>query len=202
MSRRSRTFPVFLLAALVALPAAAADTWVVDRSHAEVSFQVRHLMVKVRGHFQDFEANIQADAAKPEASSVVFTVKTASINTSNEGRDKHLRSADFFDVENHPEMTFKSSAIKATGKDTFDVAGTLTIRGISKEIVLPVTFQGFLKDPWGKEKAGFETSVTLNRKDFGMVWNKALDAGGVVLGDEVWVNITFEAVKQTRAAAN
>jgi polyisoprenoid-binding protein YceI len=188
--------------ALLAASPALADTWVVDKSHSEAGFQIRHMMAKVRGRFNDFAGTIVADPAKPEASSVEFTLKAASIDTSNENRDKDLRGANFFDVEKFPEITFKSTRVKAAGKDRYDVTGTLTMRGVAREVTLPVSFLGFGKDPWGNEKAGFSTDVTLNRKDFGIVWNKALDSGGVLLGDEVWVSINLETAKKKEAASN
>jgi polyisoprenoid-binding protein YceI len=191
-----------LVAALAASAAPAADTYVVDKAHSEATFQVRHIVTRVRGNFADISGTIQADGAKPEASSVEFTVKTASIDTGVPDRDKHLQSADFFEAEKYPEMTFKSTRIKPVGKDRYEVTGTFTLRGVSKELTLPVTFLGFAKDPRGNEKAGFETSVTLNRKDFGMVWNKVLDNGGALLGDEVYVSVNIEANKQKAAASN
>ena len=131
------------------------------------------------------------------ASSVEFHIKAASIDTGNQAdRDKHLRTADFFDVEKYPEITFKSESIKATGKDKYDVTGTLTLHGVSKKVTLPVTYLGQAKDPWGNTRAGFETETTLNRKDYGIVWNKALDSGGVLLGDDVKVDIDLETVKK------
>jgi polyisoprenoid-binding protein YceI len=192
-----------LVAALVlaASPALAGDTYVVDKGHSEATFQVRHLVTKVRGHFGDFEGTIQVDPARPEASTVEFVVKAASLDTAHAERDKHLRSADFFDVEEHPEIRFKSSKITAKGKDAYEVSGTLTMRGISKEITLPVSFLGFAKDPWGNEKAGFETQITLNRKDFGMVWNKTLDSGGWLLGDEAYITVNIEANKKKDTAS-
>jgi polyisoprenoid-binding protein YceI len=193
---------VALVAALAASAAPAADTYVVDKAHSEATFQVRHIVTRVRGNFADISGTIQADGAKPEASSVEFTVKTASIDTGVPDRDKHLQSADFFEAEKYPEMTFKSTRIKPVGKDRYEVTGTFTLRGVSKELTLPVTFLGFAKDPRGNEKAGFETSVTLNRKDFGMVWNKVLDNGGALLGDEVYVSVNIEANKQKAAASN
>jgi polyisoprenoid-binding protein YceI len=154
----------------------------------------------VRGKFGDIAGAIQVDKDKPEASSVEFVAKTASVDTGVADRDKHLRSADFFDVEKFPEMTFKSTRIQAVGQDRYEVTGTLSLRGVQKELTLPVTFLGFARDPWGNEKAGFETQVTLNRKDFGMVWNKTLDNGGVFLGDEVYVTVSVEANKQKAEA--
>lgn len=189
------------LATLAALPARAADVYTIDPAHSDVSFQVRHLVSQVRGRFNEYSGTINMDPANLAKSSVEFRVKAASIDTQLPDRDKHLRSPDFFDVEKHPEIVFKSSKITATGKDQYDVAGTLTIRGVAKPVTLPVTFLGAAKDPWGNEKAGFSTETTLNRKDFGMIWNAALDNGGVVLGDTVKVSIDLEVLKQKPVAA-
>ena len=193
------------LTAAVAVLAASpvlADTYVIDKNHSDASFQVRHMMSRVRGQFNDYAGSITVDPAKPESAIVEFTLKAASIDTANDNRDKDLRGPNFFDVEKFPEITFKSTKVKATGKDKYDVAGTLTIHGVAKEVTLPVQFLGFGKDPWGNEKAGFAIDTTLNRKDFGIVWNKALDNGGVLLGDEVWVSINLEAGKKKEAASN
>jgi polyisoprenoid-binding protein YceI len=190
-----------LVSALVATSALAADTYTFDKSHTEASFQVRHMVTKVRGKFTDFAGTIKLDPAKPEASSVEFAIKTASVATGEEKRDQHLKSPDFFDVEKFPELTFKSSAIKASGKDKYDVAGTLTIHGVSKQVTLPVSFLGYVKSPWGDERAGFETGITLNRKDYGLVWNKTLETGGLLVGEEVEVSVNIEAVKQKEAAS-
>ena len=189
-------------AAVLAASPVLADTYVIDKSHSEAGFQIRHLMSKVRGRFNDYAGTISVDPAKPESASVEFTIKSASIDTSNENRDKDLRSANFFDVEKFPELTFKSSKVKATGKDKYDVTGTLTIHGVAKEVTLPVQFLGFAKDPWGNDRAGFSIDTTINRKDYGIVWNKALDNGGALLGDEVWVSINLETTKKKETAAN
>ncbi|MFI5184539.1 MAG: YceI family protein [Vicinamibacteria bacterium] len=199
MNRRFASFA--LVSAFVATSALAADTYTFDKVHTEASFQVRHMVTKVRGKFTDFAGTIKIDPAKPEASSVEFAIKTASVATGEEKRDQHLKSADFFDVEKFPELTFKSSAIKATGKDKYDVAGTLTIHGVSKQVTLPVSFLGFVKSPWGDERAGFETGITLNRKDYGLVWNKTLETGGLLVGEEVEVSVNIEAVKQKETAS-
>ena len=193
---------VLAMLTLVAGPALAADTLVIDRSHSEAGFQVRHLFTNVRGRFGAFEGTIAMDPAKPEASSVRFTIDASTIDTDNPDRDKHLRSPDFFDVANHPTITFTSEKIRATGKDRYAVTGMLTMRGVAKTMTLPVSFLGVGKDPWGNERAGFTTSVTLNRKDFGINWNKALDNGGVLLGDEVAVTVDLEAVKQAPKPAS
>jgi polyisoprenoid-binding protein YceI len=189
-------------AAVLAASPVLADTYVIDKSHSDASFQVRHMMSRVRGQFNDYAGSITVDPAKPESASVEFTLKAASIDTANDNRDKDLRSANFFDVEKFPEITFKSTKVKATGKDKYDVTGTLTIHGVAKEVTLPVQFLGFGKDPWGNEKAGFAIDTTLNRKDFGIVWNKTLDSGGVLLGDEVWVSINLETSKKKETATN
>jgi len=196
-----RLAAIAFVAGLLASPGLAADSYVFDKNHSEAGFQVRHIVTRVRGKFGDISGTIQLDKDRPEASSVEFAAKTASVDTGVADRDKHLRSPDFFDVEKFPEMTFKSTKIKAVGQDRYEVTGTFTLRGVQKELTLPVTFLGFAKDPWGHETAGFETSVTLNRKDFGMVWNKTLDNGGVFLGDEVYVTVNVEADKQKAEAA-
>ncbi|MES1245711.1 MAG: YceI family protein [Acidobacteriota bacterium] len=192
-----------LAAALIATSAIAAraDVYTIDKGHSEVSFQVRHLVTQVRGGFNDYEGAINLDPANLEKSSVDFRIKAASIDTNLADRDKHLKGEDFFYVEKYPEITFKSKSVKKTGKDTYDVAGTLTMRGVSKEVTLPVTFLGTVKDPWGNEKAGFSTDLTLNRKDYGINWNAALDNGGVVLSDDVKISINLETQKKKDAAA-
>ena len=188
------------LALAASVASAAPQAFLVDKGHSEASFKVRHLLSKVPGRFDDFEGRIQLDLAKPESSSVEFRIRAASVDTDLPDRDKHLRSADFFDVENHPEIVFKSESIRRVDKDRYDVTGTLNIRGVGKRITLPVTYLGQVSDPWGNRRAGYSTAVTLNRKDFGMVWNKALDQGGFVLGDEVWVTIEIEAIQSKTAS--
>ena len=174
----------------------AAETFVVDKSHSEATFQVRHMMSKVSGKFDDFAGKVEVDRTKPGASSVEFTIKTASINTGVADRDKHLRSADFFDAEKNPEITFKSTKIvPGKTKNVYNVSGNLTMRGVTKPVTIPVEFGGFGKDPWGNERAGFSLTTTVNRKDYGINWNKALDNGGFLLSDEVTINVNIEAQK-------
>ncbi|MCL4845214.1 MAG: YceI family protein [Acidobacteria bacterium] len=168
-------------------------TFSLDKSHSEVMFQVRHLVTKVRGRFSDFGGTIDFDAVAPERSSVAFSVKTASIDTNEPKRDEHLRSADFFEVERFPAMTFASRRIEKTGDETFLVHGDLTMRDVTKTIALPVTFLGMARDPWGNEKLGFEAETTLNRKDFGLAWNAVLETGGFLVGDEVKVTLSLQA---------
>ncbi|HNV04035.1 MAG TPA: YceI family protein [Vicinamibacterales bacterium] len=168
-------------------------TFTIDKTHSEATFQVRHLVTKVRGHFSDLGGTIQADEAHPERSSVTFTIQAASIDTGTPDRDAHLRAEDFFHVEKYPAITFVSTSIVAAGGDRYDVTGDLTMRGVTKRITLPVTFLGSAKDPWGHEKIGFETETTLNRKDFGLTWNAALETGGLLVGDEVKVSVSIQA---------
>jgi polyisoprenoid-binding protein YceI len=204
MTRKLATATAALLALAVSPLWAATETYTVDKAHSEASFQVRHMVSKVRGRFNDFDGTLNLDKAKPEASTVEFTIKAESINTDVPNRDKHLKTADFFDVEKYPTITFKSSKIVPKGKDQYDVTGTFTLHGVSKEITLSVTFLGFAtaKGRDGStEKAGFETSTTINRKDYGIVWNSPLESGGVLLGDEVTITINIEANKQKEKPA-
>ena len=180
-----------LLALAAALPAAAATTWVVDPAHSNVDFVVRHLMANVRGQFTAFDATVVMDT-DPAKSSVEFTIQAKSVDTANEQRDAHLRSADFFDVENHPTITFRSTAVRKTGENAYEVTGQLTMRGVTRVITLPVTFLGEMVDPWGNTKVGFETETRLDRKEYGINWNKALDRGGYILSDEVRVAIGLQ----------
>lgn len=180
----------------VPMAARAADSFTVDTAHSDVVFRIRHLISKVSGTFNDFDAKIVMDLDNLDASSVRFTISASSIDTRNDKRDQHLRSEDFFWVERYPEITFVSSKIVKTGDDSFDVTGKLSMRGTSKEITLPVTYYGKMASPWGDTRAGFSTVITLNRKDFNIVWNKTLDAGGMVLGDTVDIEINLEAVLQ------
>ncbi|MEA2166442.1 MAG: hypothetical protein QOK37_4569 [Thermoanaerobaculia bacterium] len=191
-------FRTFAVAAILASATSlfAAETFIVDKPHSEATFQVRHMMSKVSGKFDDFAGKIEIDRARPAASSVEFTIKTASINTGNADRDKHLRSADFFDADKNPEITFKSTKIVATKtKNLYNVSGNLTMRGVTKQITVPVELTGFGKDPWGNERVGFSLTTKVNRKDYGINWNKALDNGGFLLSDEVTINVNLEAQK-------
>jgi len=169
-------------------------TFQIDKSHSEVTFRVRHLLTKVRGRFSDFEGTIAFDAGRPDASSVTLAIQAGSIDTNQADRDTHLRSADFFAADQFPTLTFESTGITSTGEGSYDVAGTLTIRGVSQAIVLPVTHLGSATDPWGNEKLAFETETTINRKDFGLNWNAALDTGGFLVGDEVTISVSVQAV--------
>ena len=165
----------------------------IDRGHSEVAFQVRHLLSKVRGRFTDFAGTIEFDENEPQKSRIEVSIQTASIDTAEADRDAHLRNADFFEVDRYPAMTFKSTSVVSRGGGSYDVAGDLTIRGVTKRVTLDASFLGRATDPWGNERAGFEAEVTLNRKDFGLHWNAALETGGFLVGDEVKVMLSVEA---------
>ena len=188
-------FAVLAASLALAAPVQAAETYQFDKAHTTVGFQVRHIYTNVSGKFTDFTGTIQVDRAKPESSTVDFTIQATSIDTSEPRRDQHLRSADFFDVANNPTITFKSTSIKANGKDSWLVTGDFTMHGVTKSVVLPVTLLGEGKDPMGNEKMGLETGLTINRKDYGLTWNKALETGGVLVGEEVKIQVAIEANK-------
>ena len=173
--------------------ATAVRTLEIDRSHSEVSFQVRHLLGKVRGRFGDFAGTIQFDPASPRDSQIDVAIQAASIDTAEPQRDQHLRNADFFDVERYPTLTFRSASVTPTGSDTYDVVGDLTIHGVTRRVTLPASFLGVARDPWGNEKFGFEAELTINRKDYGFVWNAALETGGFLVGDEVKITLAVQA---------
>jgi polyisoprenoid-binding protein YceI len=173
---------------------AATETFQFDKAHSLVGFKIRHFVSKVEGRFKDFDGVIQIDRQNPSASKVELTIQTASIDTANENRDKDLKSPNFFEVEKYSTITFKSTKVEPKGGDTYEVAGDLTMHGVVKPVKLTVKSGGFIKA--GKvEKAGFEVSGTLNRKDFGIIWNRALDQGATMLGDDVDINIQVEANK-------
>lgn len=201
MKRFSIRLQAVALAAVTMLAGAefapAADVFAIDPAHSAVTFRIRHLISKVSGRFNDLTGAITGDPKNPAGASIELTIKAASVDTQIPKRDDHLRSADFFDVAKFPDMTFKSSKITPKGGDSYDVTGTFTMHGVSKEIVVPVTFNGVAKDPWGSERAGFDASFALNRKDYGIVYNSMLDTGGMMLGDDVEVIIGIEAVKKT-----
>ncbi len=173
--------------------ATTARTYQIDKAHSEAVFQVRHLITRVRGRFSEFDGLISFDAAEPGQSSVRFTVQTSSIDTNSPDRDAHLRSDDFFEVERFPALTFVSTKITPKTGTEFAVEGDFTIRDITKRVTLPVTFLGNAKDPWGNEKIAFETEITINRKDDGLLWNAALETGGFLVGDDVKINVSVQA---------
>lgn len=166
--------------------------YALDPAHSEVTFQVRHLITRVSGRFSSFAGTIDFHEAAPEQSSVSVTVQTASIDTNQADRDAHLRSDDFFSVERFPTMAFASRSITAAGGH-FQVSGDLTIRDVTRPVVFPVTYLGKARDPWGNEKLAFESELTINRKDFGLTWNAALETGGVLVGEDVKISLSLQA---------
>ena len=169
--------------------------WSFDASHSGIGFAVRHLMIsKVRGTFDKWTGTFAYDAEDPTRSTIDVRIDAASINTKEEKRDGHLRSADFFDVENHPEIRFRSTLVERDGDD-YVVAGELTIRGTTRPVKLAVERLGSGRDPWGGERVGFAAKTTINRKDFGLHWNQALETGGVLVGEKVEITLDVEAVR-------
>lgn len=182
--------PAVLLSAALS---AAAAVYEIDASHSTVGFKIRHVVTKTSGRFTKFSGTIHYEPGKPSAWKVTADIDPASINTDNEKRDGHLRSPDFFDTAKHPKMSFKSVKVTDAKGDSAKLHGELTMHGVTKPVVLDLEFTGAGKDPWGNEKAGFSARGKLNRKDFGIVWNKAVDNGGFILGDEVEINLEIEA---------
>ncbi len=195
LSRKRVAFVLAFGIAVAGTALPATETFVFDKSHTEVGFRIRHWLTKVDGRFRDFEGRIELDRAKPADSKVDVTIQAASIDTGSENRDKHLRTADFFDVEKYPTITFQSTRVVPKGKDLYEVTGDLTLHGVTKTLTIPVRHTGFLNT--GKqEKAGFELVIPINRKDFGIGWNRNADAGGTMLGDDVEINVQVEANKE------
>lgn len=184
------------LAAIVpSLSWAEASRWNVDPDHSIIEFRVAHMVVsKTAGRFMDYSGFVEMDPDAKMFKTIEATINTASVNTNQEKRDAHLRNADFFDVEKFPAMTYKMKSYKKHG-DGYTAVGDLTLRGVTKEITLIGSFNGITKDPWGNMRAGFNAEGKVNRKDFGMVWNKTLDSGGLVVGDDVHIRLDIECIQ-------
>jgi polyisoprenoid-binding protein YceI len=195
---RRRPVAVFALLALAAVAAApavlAADTYTIDVGHSNVGFTVRHFFSKVPGHFTKYEGTITYDAQDISKSTVNVSIDTASIDTNLPKRDDHLRSADFFDAEKNPKITFVSTKVSSTGKNKAQVDGTLTIRGVSKPVTLDVDILGSGPDAWGGKRIGLEARTKINRQDFGVSWNKVLEGGGTMLSDDVDIVLNVEGM--------
>ncbi|MCC6139965.1 MAG: polyisoprenoid-binding protein [Nitrospira sp.] len=198
MYRRMMTAGVLCAVLLAGWPAGAGAEmarWDLDLEHSIIEFRVAHMVVsKTAGRFMDYSGVVEMDAEAQQFKTIEATIKTGSVNTNHEKRDAHLRSADFFDVEKFPAMTYKMKSYKKVGEG-YQAVGDLTLRGVTKEITLAGTFNGVSKDPWGNTRAGFTGEGKVNRKDFGMVWNKALDSGGFVVGEEVSIRLDTECIK-------
>jgi len=176
----------------------AKTVWNVDSVHSEIGFSVKHMMIsKAKGTFDNFDAEVQADMDNLTDADVKITIDTASINTRNEDRDQHLRSADFFDAENHPKITFVATDIKKKSDNNYDMTGDLTILGTTKPVTFDVTYEGQSKDPMsGGIVAGISAATTINRKEFGLTWNAAVETGGVLVGEDIKINVELELHKQ------
>ncbi|MCA9441400.1 MAG: polyisoprenoid-binding protein [Candidatus Omnitrophica bacterium] len=181
---------------LAATPATEAETFIVDQAHTKVGFKVRHLGISsVEGHFDKFEGTIEADPENLEDLVLSATVEVGSVNTGNEKRDEHLRSADFFDVEKYPTMTFKSAKVEKDG-DELEVKGELTLHGVTKEIELELEIGGVITDPWGNKRMGLSGSAKIDRQEFGLSFNQILETGQLMVGDEVRIQLEIEAVQK------
>jgi len=171
--------------------------WTIDPTHSHVEFAVRHLMIStVRGRFAAVSGTVRADDANPAAATVDVVIDAASIDTREAQRDAHLRSADFFDVERYPSLTFKSRRVDNVREGSFTLVGDLTIHGVTREVELEVLAEGRVKDPWGSERAGYTATTKIKRSDFGLNWNQVLEAGGFLVGDDIKITIELELVKK------
>ena len=173
----------------------ARTAWKLDPTHTHVEFSAKHMMITtVKGRITEIDGTIYTDEKDPKNSSVEATLKATSIDTRTDQRDQHLRSQDFLNVEKFPEIKFRSTRVEG-GKDHFKLTGQLTIRDVTKEITLDVDFEGRTKDPWGGERVGFSANGKIDRRDFGLTWNQALEAGGVLVGNDIKINIEVQAIK-------
>lgn len=174
--------------------------WEIDSSHSGIHFSVRHMVVaKVRGQFTRWSGELLIGERDMGESTVEVVIDASSINTGVENRDAHLRSADFLDADQYPEITFKSKRVEQRNRNELRLTGDLTIRGVTREVVLEVENPGRTKDPWGNERAGFTAKGTINREDFGLMWNQVLETGGVLVGERIEIEIEVEAVRQVEA---
>jgi polyisoprenoid-binding protein YceI len=168
-----------------------------DPAHSRLGFVARHAMVtKVRGQFTDFSGSLYLDEADPTRSTAEVTVQMRSVETGQPQRDEHLRNSDFFDVDAHPTMTFRSTGAERTGRDSYRLTGDLTIKGVTRAVTLDVEYNGLVRDPFGNDRAGFEARATINRKDWDLSWNVALEAGGFLVSDTIKILLEIQAVKQ------
>jgi polyisoprenoid-binding protein YceI len=176
------------------------ERWQIDSSHSGIQFTVRHLVIaKVRGQFSRWTGSLETPGSDLTRASVDVVIDASSIDTGVADRDAHLRSADFFDVERHPEITFKSTGVAHAGAGRLRVTGALTIKGITRDVVLDTEALGQAKDPWGNERAAFSATTSIDRREFGLTWNQVLETGGVVVGERIDIAIDVEAVRQAAA---
>lgn len=175
----------------------AKSKWAIDPTHSEIGFKVKHMMfTNVSGKFNEFDASIENEDDHFETSKISFSAEINSVDTNNADRDNHLRSADFFDVDTFPKLSFVSTGIKKITEGDYQISGDLTIKNVTKNIVLETEYSGLMKDPWGNTKAGLSLSGKINRKDFGLTWNAALETGGVLVGEEIKLASEIQLIKQ------
>lgn len=178
----------------------AVTKWQIDTTHSEVQFKVKHMMIStVTGYFSNFNATVETEGDDFTTAKAEFTADLSSISTNNEQRDAHLKSADFFDAENHPQVTFKSSRLEKIDDENYTLHGDLTIRGTTKPVTLKVEFGGIAVDPWGNTRVGFTIDGKINRKDYGLNWSAVTEAGGIVVSDEVRLHVNAEFIKEQAA---
>jgi polyisoprenoid-binding protein YceI len=170
--------------------------WTIDASHSKIGFKVKHLMISnVLGSFREFEGQVTTSGTDFSKSAISLSINTASIDTEMADRDNHLKSPDFFDVANYPKINFIGTKLKDLGDDMYELSGNLEIKGVSKPVLLSVEFGGLMTDPWGNVKAGFSINGKINRKEWGLNWNAALEAGGVLVGEEIKISSDIELLK-------
>lgn len=193
-----KVFSALFLALLFTSPVLSAETaYTIDPAHSNVNFTVSHMVISsVSGGFKEVSGTLVSSKDDFSDAKINIVIATKSINTDNDKRDAHLRSADFFDVEKFPAAEFKSTSVTKTGKDTYTIKGDLTMRGVTKPVELNATFKGKVKSPWGQTVAAFKGTTTIDRKNWGLVWNKSLEAGGVLVGDDVELTFTAELVQK------
>jgi polyisoprenoid-binding protein YceI len=180
----------------------AKETWVLDPTHSELQFKVKHLMIStVTGQFNQFQATVETTGDDFSTAKIHFQAAVNSIATNNEQRDAHLKNGDFFDSDNHPDILFEGEKMEKTGEDEYKLHGTLTIKSVSKKVALAVEFGGITKDPWGNTRTGFSVTGKINRQDYGMSFGAVSETGGLLLGDEVKINANVQLVKQAVAQA-
>lgn len=184
--------PLFFVA-LIWTNLAQAKQYKIDPEHSNVGFTIRHILSKVKGQFNTFGGSFNFDESKKTGGSLKISIQTKSIDTNNEKRDKHLRSPDFFDVEKFPELKFTSTKVESLGNKKYKVKGYLSLHGVTKEVTLNMDYIGTAKDPWGNVTAAFSATTKINRKDYGLTWNEVLETGGVLVGEEVTINLEIEA---------
>lgn len=171
-----------------------AKKWAVDTAHSSVDFSVKHMMIsKVKGTFHEFGADVSADPQDLTGADINFSIKVNSIDTRSQDRDNHLRSADFFEVETYPEITFRSTDVKKTGEDEYEMTGDVTIKDVTRQETFKVEYEGSGQDPWGNQKVGFTADGKINRKNYGLTWNQTLETGGVLVGEDIKINLQIQA---------